>query len=182
MGLRKRRTRCLSPLGAIVRGAIAGAAGTAAMDAAQYAQYRRGGGTQQFGAWETSEGLDDWESAPAPAKLAKRVFEGVAQRELKPGKARLANNATHWATGIGWGAAYGVLAGSLGTRRIRYGLLWGPVVWASSYALLPALGLYKPFWKYDAPTLAKDLGAHLVYGVTTAAAFRVLAGPAGDQG
>ena len=89
MGLRKRRTRCLSPLGAIVRGAIAGAAGTAAMDAAQYAQYRRGGGTQQFGAWETSEGLDDWESAPAPAKLAKRVFEGVAQRELKPGKARL---------------------------------------------------------------------------------------------
>src|SRR5713226_8584381 len=95
----KRRERCLSPVGAIVRGVIAGAAGTAAMDTAQYVQYRRGGGTQPFAAWETSEGLDDWASAPAPAKLAKRVFEGVAQRELKPDRARLANNATHWTTG-----------------------------------------------------------------------------------
>ena len=102
------------------------------------------------------------------------------QRELKPDRARLANNATHWATGIGWGAAYGVLAGSLGTRRIRYGLLWGTIVWASSYVVLPAVGLYKPIWEYDAPTLAKDLSIHLVYGVTTAAAFRVLAGPTGD--
>ena len=37
------------------------------MDGAQYAHYRRGGGTQPFVPWETSEGLDDWESAPAPA-------------------------------------------------------------------------------------------------------------------
>src|SRR5437879_5761225 len=180
MGRGERRTRCLSPLGAIVRGALAGAAGTAAMDGAQYAHYRRGGGTQPFVPWETSEGLDDWDSAPAPAKLAKRLLEGVAQRELKPDKARLANNATHWATGIGWGAAYGVLAGSLGTRRVRYGLLWGAIVWASSYVVLPAFGLYKPIWEYDAPTLAKDLSIHLAYGVTTAAAFRVLAGPSRD--
>ncbi|HKN50648.1 MAG TPA: hypothetical protein VJ010_10525 [Actinomycetota bacterium] len=180
MGRGERRKRCRSPLGAIVRGAIAGAAGTAAMDGAQYAQYRRGGGTRPFVAWETSEGLDDWDSAPAPAKLAKRLFEGMAQRELKPDKARLANNATHWATGIGWGAAYGVLAGSLGTRRVRYGLLWGAIVWASSYVVLPAFGLYKPIWEYDAPTLAKDLSIHLAYGVTTAAAFRVLAGPSRD--
>jgi len=176
----ERRTRCLSPLGAIVRGALAGAAGVAAMDGAQYAQYRRGGGTEPFVAWETSEGLDDWDSAPAPAKLAKRLFEGAAQRELKPDKARLANNATHWATGIGWGAAYGVLAGSLGARRVRSGLLWGTIVWASSYVVLPAFGLYKPIWEYDAPTLAKDLSIHLAYGVTTAAAFRALAGPPED--
>lgn len=177
MGPGGRHRGCLSPLGAIVRGALAGAAGTAAMDSAQYAQYRRGGGTQPFLAWETSEGLDNWDSAPVPAKLAKRLFDGVAQRELKPDKARLANNAAHWATGIGWGAAYGVLAGSLGARRIRDGLLWGTIVWASSYVVLPALGLYKPIWEYDAPTLAKDLSIHLAYGVTTAAAFRVLAGP-----
>jgi len=145
------------------------------MDGAQYAHYHRGGGTQPFVPWETSEGLDDWDSAPAPAKLAKRLLEGVAQRELKPDKARLANNATHWATGIGWGAAYGVLAGSLGTRRVRYGLLWGAIVWASSYVVLPALGLYKPIWEYDAKTLARDLGVHLAYGLATAAAFRALA-------
>jgi hypothetical protein len=152
------------------------------MDTAQYVQYRLGGGTQPFAAWETSEGLNDWESAPAPAKVAKRLIEGLTQRELKADKARLANNATHWASGIGWGAAYGVLAGSLPARRVRYGLLWGTIVWASSYVVLPALGLYKPIWEYDATTLAKDLSIHLAYGVTTAAAFRVLAGPADGPG
>ena len=171
MGRGERRARCLSPLGAILRGALAGAAGTAAMDGAQYAQYRRGGGTQPFAAWESSEGLDDWDAAPAPARLAKRLFEGVAQRELKPDKARLANNATHWAAGIGWGAAYGVLAGSLGTRRVRNGLLWGMVVWASSYVVLPAFGLYKPIWEYDTKTLAGDLTAHLGYGAGTGTTF-----------
>ena len=60
------------------------------MDTAQYVQYRLGGGTQPFAAWETSEGLDDWESAPAPAKVAKRLLEGLTQRELKAGQARLA--------------------------------------------------------------------------------------------
>ena len=174
MGRGKRRKECLSPLGAIVRGALAGAAGTAAMDGAQYGQYRRGGGTQAFLAWETSEGLNDWDSAPAPAKLGRRLFEGVAQRDLKPDKARLSNNATHWGTGIGWGAVYGVLAGSLGTRRVRSGLLWGTIVWASSYVVLPALGLYKPIWKYPIGELAPDLGAHLIYGTTSVGTFALL--------
>src|SRR5213075_2348077 len=44
---------------------------------------------------KNSEGLDDWDSAPAPAKLAKRLFDVVAQRELKPEVASLANNTTH---------------------------------------------------------------------------------------
>jgi hypothetical protein len=34
------------------------------------------------------------------------------------------------------------------------------------------LGVYKPIWKYDLETLAKDLSAHLVFG--TATAFRLL--------
>ena len=36
------------------------------------------------------------------------------------------------------------------------------------------LPLYKQVWEYDGVTLAKDLSAHLLFGVTTAAAFRVL--------
>lgn len=166
------RNRTLTPLGAVVRGAIAGAAGTAAMDTAQYLLYRRGGGSQPFPAWETSEGLSTWEDAPAPAQVARRIVEGLTQHELKPGTARLANNTTHWATGIAWGAAYGVLAGSTPKRRVCLGLVWGATVWASSYVLLPALGLYQPIWEYDAATLAKDLGVHLVYGLATAATFR----------
>ena len=45
---------------------------------------------------------------------------------------------------------------------------------ASSYAVLPLAKLYKPIWEYDRKTLAKDLSAHLAYGLATAAAFRLL--------
>lgn len=165
--------RAITPVGAIVRGVGAGTAGTAAMDTAQYLLYRQGGGTERFVDWETSAGVKDWDSAPAPAQIARRLVEALTRKELEPSKARCANNAAHWATGIGWGAAYGVLAGSLRKPKIRYGLLWGAVVWASGYAILPAAGLYKPIWEYDAKTLAKDLGIHLVYGLTTATAFKL---------
>jgi hypothetical protein len=41
-------------------------------------------------------------------------------------------------------------------------------------AVLPAAGLYKPIQDYDRQTLAKDLTAHLVYGISTAGALRLL--------
>ena len=58
--------------------------------------------------------------------------------------------------------------------RVRSGLLFGVFVWGSGYVILPILKLYKPIWEYDAKTLAKDLSAHLVYGLTTAAAMQAL--------
>jgi hypothetical protein len=48
-------------------------------------------------------------------------------------------------------------------------------VWLSGYVVLPLAHLYKPIWEYDPKTLAQDLSAHLVYGLTTAAAFDVFA-------
>jgi hypothetical protein len=47
-------------------------------------------------------------------------------------------------------------------------------VWTGDYVVLPLMGIYKPIWQYDARTLADDLSAHLVFGATTAAAFRLL--------
>jgi hypothetical protein len=61
--------------------------------------------------------------------------------------------------------------GSLRAPRIRYGLPFGVTVWATGYAVLPAAKLYKPIWEYDLPTLAKDLSAHVVYGLGTSVAF-----------
>jgi hypothetical protein len=48
------------------------------------------------------------------------------------------------------------------------------MVWGAGYVVLPAMGLYEPIWKYDRKTLAKDLTAHLVYGLGTATALRLL--------
>ncbi|MCU1430514.1 MAG: hypothetical protein JWL83_4514, partial [Actinomycetia bacterium] len=73
-----------------------------------------------------------------------------------------------------WGAQYGIIAGSLPKRSARLGLFLGPTVWASSYVVLPLAKLYKPIWEYDAKTLAKDLGAHMAYGLATTGTFGLL--------
>jgi uncharacterized membrane protein YagU involved in acid resistance len=100
--------------------------------------------------------------------------EGLFQIELAPERAALVNNVTHWATGLLGGTQYGVLGGSLRAPRIRYGIPFGAGVWSTGYVVLPAAKLYQPIWEYDRVTLAKDLSAHLVYGLSTATAFRLL--------
>jgi len=164
----------MSPLGAIGRGLVAGAAGTLAMDALWFARYRRAGGDSDFAEWEFSSGVCSWEQAPAPAQVGKRLVEGLFKRELPASRAALVNNITHWAYGMLGGTQYGIVAGSLNRPRIRYGVPFGASVWAAGYAVLPAAKLYKPIWEYDKQALAKDLSAHLVYGVGTATAFGLL--------
>ena len=165
----------MTPLGALARGVAAGALGTTAMDVVMYRRYRREGGAQPLLEWEFSAGLEDWEGAAAPAHVGRRVVEGLFQVELAPKWARLTNNVMHWGYGLLWGAQYGLVAGS--ARRLPHanGLVLGPVVFLSGYVVLPLAKLYKPIWEYDGPTLAKDLSAHMAYGVVTAEAFRLLA-------
>ncbi|HUA02935.1 MAG TPA: DUF1440 domain-containing protein [Solirubrobacteraceae bacterium] len=165
-----------TPLGAVVRGLVAGAVGTAALDTFQFARYRSGGGKSSPEEWELSEGLTSWDQAPAPAQVGKRLVEGLFQVEIPPSRVALVNNVTHWTFGILTGAGYGIAAGSLRSPRIGYGLPFGASVWAGGYVVLPAAKLYKPIWEYDLKTLANDLSGHLVYGLVTATAFRLLSG------
>jgi hypothetical protein len=164
----------MTPLGAVVRGLASGTVGTLAMDLVWYRRYRLGGGEKRFREWELSSGLRSWDQAPAPAQVGKRLFEGLFQRELPPERAALVSNVMHWAYGLLWGAQYGIVAGSLPTPRVRYGPVFGSIVWATDYAVLPPAKLYKPIWEYDAKTLAQDLSAHWAYGLGTAATFRLL--------
>jgi hypothetical protein len=164
----------MSTLGATVRGVAAAAPGTLAMDASLYRRYRHDGGNAAFPGWESSEGLVSWENAPGPALAAKMLLEGVFKREISPRYARLLNNATHWGFGLAAGAGYGLLLGSRRRTKVWYGLPFGAAVWANGYVVLPQLGVYKPIWKYDLETLAKDLSAHLVFGTATAAAYSIL--------
>jgi Protein of unknown function (DUF1440) len=160
-----------TPVGAIVRGALAGVGGTVAMDLLLFARYKRGGGSDALPTWEFSAEIDTWDQAPPPAQVGRRLVEGLFQRPLPDRRAALVNNITHWGYGTFAGVQYGILAASLRRARVAYGLPFGAGVWATSYVVLPAAGLYKPIWKYDRATLAKDLSAHLLFGLTTAAAF-----------
>ncbi|MFC6157248.1 DUF1440 domain-containing protein [Kribbella jiaozuonensis] len=164
----------VTPLGAVVRGLIAGTVGTVAMDTLLYAEYRRGGGKSGVRRWEFSEDIKTWDDAPAPAQVGRRLFEGMFRHELPNSRAALVNNLTHWAFGILNGAAYGVVVGSVPKARIWYGVPFAATVWGTGYVVLPAAGLYSPIWDYSIKVLAKDLTAHLVYGLTTATAYKVL--------
>ena len=160
---------------AAARGVAASAVGTFAMDLLLYRRYRREGGASTFSAWESSAGLEGWDDAPAPARVAKRPIETVRRRGLPPKHVRALNNVTHWGFGLAAGASYGLIAAVVSTPKLRYGQLFGTGVWAGGYAVLPAFGVYRPIWEYDLETLGKDLSAHLVFGVVTAGAYRALA-------
>ena len=159
---------------AAARGKLAGAAGTLAMDLLWYRRSRRAGGEPGFLAWETAAGLEGWDDAPAPAQVGRKLVRLVLRRDLPPERARLVTNVMHWSYGLAWGAMLGVvdeLRPSSGPWR---GPAFGLAVWGSDYVILPPLGIYKPIWRYDAATLAKDASAHLVYGSVTDAVTRVL--------
>ncbi len=147
-----------------VRGLVAGAAGTIAMDALWYSRYRAGGGTSSPAAWELHAGVDSFDDAPAPAKVGKHLA-GLVGIDLPPSSVSATNNVVHWATGLSWGVA----AAALRTARVpavRAGILAGAAAFATSYAVLPKLGIYKRITEYDATTIAKDASAHLVFGTT----------------
>ena len=166
-------TRQITPLAAVAAGVLSGAVGTIGLDTVHYLKYRRAGGAEGPLAWEFAP-VDTWEKAPAPGQVAKRVIEGFTQRELPDRSAWVGSTIAHWAYGSLAAGLYGVVAGSLRKPRVLYGLPFGAAVWAGGYVLLPVAGLYEPIWKYDARTLAWDLGAHLTYGAGTGTAFWLL--------
>ena len=161
-------------LRAVVRGAISGAAATAAMDLVLYARFRRGGGKQGLVAWETSESVHTWEDASNPGQVGLLLVKKVTGHKPDDSWARPVSNLVHWATGIAWAAQFGLLRRRFWRHGWVMNLVFGPVVWLSSYVFLPLLKVYKPIWKYDARTLTKDLSAHMVYGSVTAATFAAL--------
>lgn len=150
-----------TPLGAVARGLAAGAAGTAAMTAYQTAVMKIRG----------TEGSD------VPGQVAKKIGEGVLERDVPEHRMDMLNNAMHWTYGTSWGALYGVVQSSLHARPGRHGLLFGALVWGASLLHLPAMKLAPPVWEYPPTELALDVSYHLVYGVAVAGAYAKLANP-----
>jgi len=158
---------------ALVRGALAGALGTLAMDAVWFARYRRGGGKSAFAEWEFGAPAESWDEAPAPARMGRLLARKLLGAELGPERIRLVNNVMHWGYGLVWATQYDLLRSRV-RSRLWHGPAFGATVWASDYVVLPLAGIYEPIWKYDPGTLWQDLSAHLVFGTATDAALRVL--------
>jgi hypothetical protein len=168
------RTRRVGLVRHLAAGAVAGALGTVAMDLLLYQRYRRDGGKDSLQRWELAAGVSTWEEASAPGQVGQKLERLVTRRPPPDSWARSTTNLVHWATGIGWGIQYGVLASRTSRHPVVRALALGPVAWLTSYAILPLAGVYQPIWDYDARTLGDDLSAHLVFGSVTAAVFAAL--------
>jgi hypothetical protein len=155
-------------------GALAGAAGTVAMDLFLYQRYRREGGKESPWQWELAAGVMSWDEASAPGQLGQKLERVVTGRPPPDAWARATTNLVHWATGVGWGIQYGALAARTSGHPWLRVVATGPAVWLIGYVVLPLAKVYKPIWRYEARTLGKDLSAHLIYGVATSVAFTAL--------
>lgn len=156
----------------IVKGAVAGVAGTLAMDLLWWARYRRGGGTDSFPDWEFASGTSSFDEASAPGQVGRQAARLVGV-ELSDETAAFTTNVVHWLTGAGYGVAHALV--NDGRTPWLAGLATGAGAFANSYASLGVLGIYEPIWKYEPKVVASDLRAHLLFGAATGLAHAALA-------
>lgn len=166
-------TSHMTPMGAVMRGAVAAVIGTAAMDLQEYAGYRLHGGKEHFLHWEFFA-VQDWQQASSPGKAGERLIRGWTGQQPDPKWAGLTNNLMHWGFGIQGGVTYGIAAGSVTKPPLWGGIPLGILLWLFGYAVLPLAKIYKPLWDYDVKVLSTDLLTHLVYGAITGVVFRLL--------
>jgi Predicted periplasmic/secreted protein len=147
-----------TPLGAVIKGLVAGAIGTAVMTAYQLAA------GQAMGSGPSN----------VPGEVGKRVLEGVFQREVSDEQVEQLTNPVHVIYGVSWGPLYGIVQSSLSRGSGRHGLAFGTAVWGASLVQLPAMKLAPPVWEMSPSSIALDLSYHLVYGIGVAAAYAAI--------
>lgn len=139
---------------ALGKGLVAGAVGTAAMTGAQAIEMRLNG-----------RGGSD-----VPAQAVKAIAGAEPSNET--GEARL-NVAAHWGYGTAIGALRGLLAltplSAPGATAVHFA-----TIYTMQQAMMPALGVGQPTWRYGGQALAMDVGFHVVYAAAAGVAYSLL--------
>jgi hypothetical protein len=111
----------------------------------------------------------------APATAAGKVL-GVQPRD-EAGKRRF-SNAIHFAYGTSWGLGRALVGGLLCGFGVRRALAAPAAhflaVWGTELAMLPALRVTPPAWRWGAKEIAIYAFHHGVYVIATDAAYRAL--------
>ena len=116
------------------------------------------------------------EEESAPETLGRVAYAKLHGREPSEETRRTLASQIHWATGMGLGALYGLVRGDAHDGLdLGGGLLFGAGAWfVNDEVLVPALGLSEGPTAHDLEEHAQALGAHLVFGLATAAAAQAL--------
>ncbi|MEE1928601.1 hypothetical protein V1J52_10415 [Streptomyces sp. TRM 70351] len=149
---------------ALTRGLLAGAAGTTALNLVTYGDML----------------LRARPASPVPAEvaagLADRAGVGLGGGEETSSREQAAGALLGYVTGLGVGAAYGLLRGAGRGRGLPGWLeapLLGALAMAGSDVPSAGLGVTDPR-TWGADSWVSDVVPHLAYGVVTVAAYRAL--------
>ena len=157
-----------SPLAVIVKGALAGAAGTAVMSAFLERApelMERAGMASDLPPTPPREG-------DAPASPTEEVADRLTEGGLPPGGRAAAGEAIHWGYGAAWGAYFAVIQSTFRPPSILHGMWLGGLMTAVATKVVPRLGLAPQPRTRD--ELVTNVAAHGVFGVVTAVVYGVL--------
>ena len=164
---RRRRPRGRALAADIVKGAVAGAAATWAMDRVTTFLYAR----ENPGARAREERARNGRTAYGRA--AEKAARAVDEELSDEGRKRL-GTALHWGVGIGAGALYGVLRRRVPALSWGHGLAYGAGFWLlMDEGVNWALGLTPGPADFPWQTHARGLAGHLVLGTATDAALEL---------
>jgi len=158
-------------LGAVARGLIAGAVGAAAQSLFFLATKRYLPKPTRLPP-ELQKPERQAKGESPPETVARRTVEGLMQRgPLSQDAKSTATSAVHYLFGAAWGGVYALCRESFRTSPLLFGL----GVWmASDNLLLPAFRVAAWPQHYTLKEHHYAAHAHLVYGLSTAAAYALL--------
>lgn len=136
----------------VLIGAIGGISATAPMTMAMLAMHRRLPRQQRY--------------ALPPRQIVERLIDKTGMnRQLDEPERVALSQASHFAYGSAAGAIYAPIAKAMSAPPLAGGILFGLLVWTSSYlGLLPALGLLSPATRHPAKRNVLMIVAHVVWG------------------
>jgi uncharacterized protein YndB with AHSA1/START domain len=143
--------RLADPVAGFGRGCVAGLAGGLAMSASTIAEMR----------------LTGREPSKLPARAVERI---LAIRKLGEEGERRVTTAAHFLVSGLTGGAWGALASAGLPRSLRAPVLYG-IAAAPDAAIVPAMGLASPPWRWSPSDVARTVGHHAVFAAVTHAVF-----------
>ncbi len=149
-------------LNSILRGAIAGAAGTVALDAATYADMALRG--------RSASGTPASLVGVLADKLGLTSLGSEAKDDTASNRRSGLGALLGYATGVGVGMAYGAIRGKRGDGSLLAGVVVGLAAMAASDVPIAVSGVSDPrTWGLSG--WASDALPHLAYGLVTVAAY-----------
>jgi len=111
----------------------------------------------------------------ATVKTAKAIAQYVFAHELTEDEKKWAGPAVHYGFGTLVGAAYGLLVEAVPSFSAGFGTVYGSLVWfAADEVGVPLFGLSQSPLETPISSHVEALASHLVYGVTTDMARRLM--------